>query len=369
MAEGNFFTRLFGRDDNASNAEPENRIENISQIDNTESTGTALTDAVNFVAELQSYYFNDICKMQSDLLMQTLTTGEERFINKKIKQEQVALSEIDEILDSITQDEKEFHSSTGRKSFYSFYDDIEKAQLTTVQTKVFKTLTKLCSINTKQELENIIFDRLNQYKEAWDISEEIEIPKNFNVILISGDEQTETYRFGEFCKTVNASDNDIVLTSNQLDKIRNLDFAFESSFPTDTVWVYVSNATRLQLNFMRRTSIVNNTWENFSNDNLSFDIVKLEDLDQYLKGILQIVFTKNAYAIISIVIPTHDMIHAIGPTEIDDDKVEICKKIRFILQERSGIYGDHLLTARISRKDIPETLQFISYLEFKSIYF
>ncbi len=368
MAEGNFFTRLFGLDNANSDVGHESRAENIAETDITESTGTTLQDAVNFVAELQSYYYNDICKMQSDLVVQTLTASEERFINKKIKQDQVALSQIDEILDLVKQNEKEYQS-IWRKSVYSFYDEIEKSKLAVVQTKVFTILTRLCAINTKQELKTIILNRIDKYKEAWCISEEIKIPENFNVILVDGSDDTESYQFGKFYKTVNANDSDIVLSSKQLDKIRLLDFEFEEEISTDKVWVYVSNVTRFQLNFMRRTGIIGNTWEKDSEDYLKFDIVETKDLVQYLKGILQIVFTKNAYAVISIVVPTNDMRRAVGPIEDNGEKVVICKKYRFYLKERSGLYKNSLLTVRVGRKNIPEKLQFLSYLKFKSIYF
>lgn len=368
MAEGGFWTRLFGLNETNSEERQKSRTEDIVQSDTTESTGTTLQDAVNFVAEIQSYYYNDICKMQSDLLVQSFTAGEEKFINKKIKQEQMALSQIDEILELVEGNEREYHS-VWRKSVYSFYDEIEKSKLASVQTKVFSILTKLCAVNIKQELKSVILNRIEKYKEAWCISGEIEIPQNFNVILLEGDECTEKYRFGEFYKTVNINDSDIGLSSKQLDEIRALKFEFEDTFSTDEVWVYVSNATRLQLNFMRRTCFIGNTWENNLNNKLELDVVKFKDLEQFLKGILQIVFTKNKYAIISIVIPTDDMLKAIGPIEKKGDKVEICKKYRFYLKERSGLYKNNLLTARISRKRIPEKLQFISYLKFKSMYF
>lgn len=60
---------------------------------------------------------------------------------------------------------------------------------------------------------------------------------------------------------------------------------------------------------------------------------------------------------------------SIGPTEYRGDKVEICKKYRFYLKERNGLYKKNLLTARVDRRNIPEKLQFISYLDFRKAYF
>lgn len=368
MTQGGFFSRLFGLDKTNSNTSQENRTEGIVNNNTVESTKATLQDTVNFIAELQSYYYNDICKMQSDLVVQTYTPSEEKRINKKIKQDQIALAQIDEILELVRQNERE-HQSIWRKSVYSFYDEIEAMNLVVIQEKVFKIVIKLCAINTKQELNDIIFNRIQKYKTDWNISDEIQIPENSNVILVDGDESTETYSFGKFRKTVNISENDRTLTSEQLNKIRALEFEFEDAFSTDEVWVYVGNATRLQLNFMRRTCIIDNTWENTCKDKLELDVIKVNDLSQYLKGILQLVFAKNAYAIISIVIPSDDMLKEILPIEKKEGKVEILRKHRFYLRERSGLYKNNLVTARINIKKIPESVQFISYLKFKDIYF
>lgn len=371
MAERNFFARLFGHDETSPDNEQENRLENITETNILEPTGTTLQDAVNFVAELQSYYYNDICKMQTDLVVQTtLTQGEVNFINKKIKQDQVALSQIDEILDLVKQNEKEYQS-IWRKSVYSFYDEIEKAKLATVQEKIFAIILGLCAVNTKPELKSIILNRIEKYKNAWNINGEVQIPANYNVILVEGGDGIEKYRFGKFCKNVIVSDNEHILSSKQLDKIRALDFEVEEEISTDKVWVYVSSVTRLQLNYMRRTCFIDNDWEYAPDEtnHLCIDIVKVDDLDQYLKGILQIVLTKRNHAVISIVIPTNNMLRVIGPTEKKGEKIEICKKYRFYLKERSGLYKGNLLTARIDRRYIPEKLQFISYLKFRKIYF
>lgn len=371
MAERNFFARLLGLNEASSDNERENRVENTAEANISESTGTTLQDAVNFVAELQSYYYNDICKMQTDLIVQTtLTQGEVNFINKKIKQEQVALSQIDKILDLVKQNEKEYQS-IWKKSVYSFYDEIEKAKLETVQEKVFGTILRLCTVNTKPELKDIILSRIEKYRDAWNINGEIQIPANYNVVLVEGNDGIEKYQFGKFSKNVIATDNDKVLSPVQLDKIRTMDFEVENENLTEKVWVFVSSITRLQLNYMRRTCFIDNDWEYAPNEtnHLCLDIVRVADLEQYLKGILQIVLTKRNHAVISIVVPTNSMLRAIGPIEQRGDKVEICKKYRFYLNERSGLYQDNLLTARVDRRNIPERLEFVSYLKFRKIYF
>lgn len=370
---GRFLTWLFDLEDSESDTQQETRNDNMQQqVTATESSsvGTTLQDAENFIAELQSYYYNDLQKMRTDLLTQSLSVSEEAYINKKIKQDSVVLKQIDEILLLTRETQKEYHAIWG-KSIYSFYDEIERAKLKVVQEKVYKIIIKLCQINTKQELDEIITSRIEEYKKAWNISEDIKIPKNYNAILIESNNGIDKYRFGNFYKLINYSDKDKVLTSKQLKQIRETSFEFEDSIPTNNVWVYVADATRLQLNFMRRTCIINKTWEYKSEEDkdLYFDIVSLEDLEQYLKGILQIVLSKKTYAIISIVIPSSEMLRAIGTTEQIGDKVKICRKIRFILQERSGVYGNNLLTLRVDRRHIPNKLKFIPYTEFKKSYF
>ena len=264
-----------------------------------------------------------------------------------------------------------------RKSYLTHLEKIintralKKAKLKIVQEKVYKIIIRLCEVNTKQELENIIISRIEKYKEDWNISEDIKLPKNYNAVLIESNNGIEKYRFGNFYKLVKEGSNDKVLTSKQLKQIREISFEFEDRIPTNNVWVYVADATRLQLNFMRRTCIINKTWEYKSEDDrdLYFDVVSLEDLEQYLKGILQIVLSKKTYAIISIVIPTNEMLRFIGQIEQLGDKVKICRKYRFILQERSGVYGNNLLTLRVDRRHIHKKLKFLSYLQFRKLYF
>jgi len=216
-------------------------------------------------------------------------------------------------------------------------------------------------------LESIILNRIEIYRQAWNIDGQIAIPKNYNAVLVDFAEGIQKYRFGDFEKQVVECESEKTLTPAQLDKIRALQFEFENEVSTNTVWVYVSSATRLQLNFMRRTCMLGNDWEYSANSNLSFDIVKVEELEQYLKGILQILLQRRTYAVISIVIPTNDMLRSIGPTEINSDKVTICNKFWFVYNERRCM--KNYLTARVDRRHIPETLKFVSYPNFRKVNF
>lgn len=368
MAEGNFFTKLFGSSEKLFDSNQEKRIENEREEEVTDAT---LQDAVNFIAELQSYYYSDICKMQTDLVIEnTLSENEVNFINKKIKQDQITLSEISQILEQAKQNEREYQS-IWKKSIYSFYDEIEQEKLAVAQERLFKILLKLCIVNTKPELKNIIYNRITKYKKEWKINEEIQIPENYNVVLVEANNGIEKYQFGEFSKEVISDINDRTLSQKQLEQIRTMDFEIGEKINTDTLWVYISSVTRLQLNYMRRTCFIENDWEYNTNEkkSLCFDVVKLTDLKQYLRGMLQIVLSKRNHAIISIVIPTNYMLQVIGQTRKRGEKVEIFKKYCFYLRERSGMYNNNLLTARIDRRNIPEKLKFMSYNKFRKDYF
>ena len=122
---GNFFNWFFGLEDDdendstTTNRQEESRVESEPEVE-LSSVGTSLQDVENFVAELQSYYFNDLTKMQADLIVNTMTPSHINFVNKKIKQEQIALSQIDEILSLVREKEREYQS-VWSKSIYSFY--------------------------------------------------------------------------------------------------------------------------------------------------------------------------------------------------------------------------------------------------------
>ena len=369
MTKQSFFSKIFGYND-----ESETEIRKVrsdSQVEklNKSDAGT-LADVINFVAELQSYYYNDICKMQTGLTIQNELPSKEKFINKKIQQDKIALMQIDEILKEIEQCEREYHKIAG-KAIYSFYEEIEQAKLLSIQEKVFQIIIKLGGINTKPELKSVILKKIETYKTKWKINKEIQIPSNCNAVIIDEKDEIEKYQFGEFSKEVYSSDNDKTLTLTQFNQIRELKVEFEDKVEVDSLWVYVSSVSRLQLNFMRRTSVIENDWEYMPDlkDKLCYDIVKTEKFEEYIKGILQIILSKKTYAVISIIIPTDDMVSCIGPVKYYEGKVEILKKYWFYLRERSGVYKNNLLSARIDRRNIPEKLPIISYLKFRKIHF
>lgn len=366
MAE-NFFSRLFGINGQTNSPETFQR----EDIGEEEATALTIQDAETFVSELQSYYYSDICKMQTDLIVQSQSTStHQRFLEKKVEQEQVALSQIDEILKSIREKEHEYQT-VWKKSIYSFYDEIETIQLKEAQERIFFILLKLTEVNIKPELESVILRRLELFRNAWKI-ESMSVKKNWNPILLDEEDGVETYQIGTFQKKMVSSDTDKSLTSKQLDDIRGLNFEFGEKISTDKVFVYVSSVTRLQLNYMRRTCVIEKQWEYVPEEDegkLFFDVVDVNDLEAYLKGMLQIILTKRNHAIMSLIIPTELMLKEIREVKFLENKVQVCKKLNFILRERSQSFARNYLIARIDRRFVPQSLLFIPYTDFRKLYF
>lgn len=369
MANGGFWSRIFGFDEPIVDSEKQKQ--DTMEEQQKEGNGTTLQDAIKFVVQLQSYYYNEICKKQASLAIQVeMSENEKRLNRKRIQQEQTALSQIDEILENIKKAEEEYQEVFAKK-FYDFFDELKENRETSVKENIFALLVKLGTVNIYEELEEIILGRINIYKEAWNIECPDLIPRNSNVILTAVDESTETYRFGNFKKRVYVAEREMELFPERLDSIRKMTVELEGEISKEEVWVYVASIPRFNLNFMRRTCILDSNWE-VSQDTkpgLYFDIVKKEELEDYVKGVLQIVLTKETYAVISIVVPVAEMLSEIGPINRNGNRVEICWKRAFYLKERSGAYKGNLMTARVDRRYIPEKLKFISYLKFRKMYF
>lgn len=367
MSGGNFWTKFFGIEDEEMS---ENRTNSQGISEDSDSKELTIQDAISFVSEIQSYYFNDICKTQADIAINaTSIRGKEDFFRKKVKQNQIALAQIESILEEMKQNETEYQL-IWRKSIYSFYDELEQSKQEEAKKKAFEIILRLCEVNVNPELQSIITERVKKYKEAWKIAEHIEIPQNTNVILVESNCYVEKYQFGKFFKEVNSNRALQELTTSQLDAIRKMKISVEN-IETDSIWIYVSGVTRLQLNFMRRDCFIGNHWEHSDNNYGGFflDVVDKKDLEIYLKGVLQIVLTQNRYAVISFVVPTEKMKRLIGKIQVVGSKVQIFREINFFLSERKEEFGSNIFTTRIDRRNIPDEMKFVSYIEFKKQYF
>ena len=371
MAKNGFWAKFSGRDSsNDVEQQQHHEVTPTNTSHHEDEHKTSLQDAVSFVTELQSYYYNDICNMQTSLLVDASKKGYENFCERVILQDKTALAEIDKILDQITECQKEYHSIDG-KSLYSFFEEIEKDKREEVYQDIFKIIIRLNEINVKQELEQVIVRRLELYRKAWHIPADIKIPRNYNVFLTDWDEDTETYKFGDFEKIILSNPNNTYhLSQNQLDSIHNMKIKFKFDQPSDFVLVRCTSNTRAQVNFLYRTTTIGSTLEKLPSENgnkLFFDLVRVSDLDYYLKGVIQILLANNTYAVISIINQSEYMLNAIRTVELKkaNKKIKMEKPLRFILRERSGIYKDNLQVAKIDRRNIPEVLNFAPYVQFK----
>lgn len=370
MAKEGFWARLFGADDNTTSPATNDRN---SESNSTSTNEATLSDVIAFLIEIRNYYDNDITRMRTSLCLMevNMTESEERFTNKKIRQEEIALAQIDKVLAQVRVEEEKYRT-VFKKSMYSFFDEVEDAKLAEAQTAVLGIIIKLCEINTKPELDNVIRSRIESYRQTWNISTELDIPQNYNPVLVDEEDGIETYRFGKFTKKVKQCEHERTLTPKQLQRIRTLKIGFEKTIETDVVWVRVSSVTRAQLNLMKKTCIFENDWEHVDEEDvkLTFDVVRKEELEQYLKGILQIVLPRRNHAVISIFIPTNNMLRIIGPVKELEQRVEIEKKFLFIYRERSlRYYNGNLMTDRIDRRHLPEDLYFISLPNFRKAHF
>lgn len=371
MGEVSFFSKIFGLN------KEEERNENDQQVNTTKPNERipTLQDVIKFVSELQSYYYNDICKIQTESLTRDdISEDEEQFLKKKVVQESIAMSQIDEILREVIKCEREYQSIWG-KSVYSFYNEIEKEKLKEVQEKVFKVIIKLNQVNVKEELETVIPDRLEHYRKSWNLSKDIIIPDNNSLIILSREKQEETYKFGRFKKVVYAKDKpQYKFSSEQLKAINNIKVNINFESLSEEIWVYCSSVTRAQLNSMKRTSIFLNDWEKVVEEQENtyvFDIVKVTELEEYLKGILQLLLIRKTYVVISIINPNDYMRKLLkGRIKLNqkEDKVAI-KGLKFILDERNGSYKNNLQVIRVDRRNIPNKLEFTPFIEFKKTYF
>lgn len=372
MGEKGFFAKLFGKSNEDENR---NEIQQVNEeVLKPEEEQFTLQNVISFVSELQSYYYNDICKIRTESLTRNdISEDEEEFLKKKLIQESVAMNHIDSILKDIVSCEREYQSIWG-KSVYSFYNEIEKEKLKEVQEKVFKVMVKLNQVNVKSELETIILERLEQYRIAWNLLEDIEIPNNTSLVILSRQNGEETYKFGKFKKVILIDESipKYELSFSQLKSIRDLKVTMNFENPTEELWIRISVVSRLELNFMKRTSIFPINWKETEKTEsyvTTFDVVKCIDLQDYLKGMLQLLLTRNTYVILTVINPSDYMQQILkSRVKYKEGKVSIIG-LKFILDERSQIYKDNLQVSRIDRRNIPEDVKFLPFTEFKKKYF
>lgn len=332
-----------------------------------EDTPIKLSEVTDFIRELESYYTNDIFKERSEFINANLSEDEIVLLKKRIAEDEGALEDISCIKDKVIEQERSCSEIWG-KSSYSFYDKLESRKLEEIFKETFEIIKKLVDANVKEELDEIIVDRLEVYYKSWKIGSEFTIPINTGLRIKSRslnkktNLKEEVYQFGVFQKRVIAEDENTLL-KEQIEALKKMQIQISELANTQSVWIRCVTITREQLNFIKKTLVFPNDWEVGENDKLTYDIVNTEELEYYIRSVLQLILSKKDYVLISMLIPNSNLLQGIVRVDDAERKVTILDKEKYVLMERNGAYNN-LKFNFISRKEDLRQLSFISYETF-----
>lgn len=330
-----------------------------------------LSEVTDFIRELESYYTNDIFKERSEFINANLSEDEIVLLKKRIAEDERAVENISCIKDEVIKKERSYSEIWG-KSSYSFYDKLESKKSEEIFKETFEIIKKLVEANVKEELDEIIIDRLKVYYKSWKIGSEFIAPINTGLRIKSRsfNEKTnlneETYQFGVFRKRIIAEDEKSLL-KEQIDAIKKMQVQISELVNTQSVWIRCITITRKQLNFVKKTLAFPNDWEVGENNKLNYDIVNTEEIEYYIKSVLQLILSKKDYVLISILIPNSNLLQQLsGIIRVDDEerKVKILDNAKYVLMERNGAYKNNLKFNFISKKENLNIISFISYETF-----
>lgn len=333
-----------------------------------EDTPIKLSEVTDFIRELESYYTNDIFKERSEFINANLSEDEIVLLKKRIAEDEGALEDISCIKDKVIEQERSCSEIWG-KSSYSFYDKLESRKLEEIFKETFEIIKKLVDANVKEELDEIIVDRLEVYYKSWKIGSEFTIPINTGLRIKSRslnkktNLKEEVYQFGVFQKRIIAEDENTLL-KEQIDALKKMQIQISELANTQSVWIRCVTITREQLNFIKKTLVFPNDWEVGENDKLTYDIVNTEELEYYIRSVLQLILSKKDYVLISMLIPNSNLLQGIVRVDDAERKVTILDKEKYVLMERNGAYKNNLKFNFISRKEDLRQLSFISYETF-----
>ena len=333
-----------------------------------EDTPIKLSEVTDFIRELESYYTNDIFKERSEFINANLSEDEIVLLKKRIAEDEGALEDISCIKDKVIEQERSYSEIWG-KSSYSFYDKLESRKLEEIFKETFEIIKKLVEANVKEELDEIIIDRLKVYYKSWKIGSEFTVPINTGLRIKSRslNEKTnlkeEVYQFGVFQKRVIAEDENTLL-KEQIDALKKMQIQISGLADTQSVWIRCVTITRKQLNFIKKTLVFPNDWEVGENDKLTYDIVNIEELEYYIRSVLQLILSKKDYVLISMLIPNSNLLQGIVRVDDAERKVTILDKEKYVLMERNGAYKNNLKFNFISKKEDLRQLSFITYETF-----
>lgn len=353
------------------NGELENtENENLEVRENEDTMGSTteiieLSVVINFVRELESYYTNDIFKLNSDYIGNVQMSDDEiAFVKKKIAEYQAAVDLIELVKKQLIQEENKLRDIFG-KSSYGFYDELVEEEKESTFKNAFHIVCKLMSINVIPKLDKIIQKRLEEYKASWRIAEDV--PPNTSLRLLDRSGKSETYKVCDFEKKIRISQNERELLQEQLvaiDQIQINPFALNN--PTSKVWVRVATVSRKQLEYLKKSTVFPINWDTESNG-ICYDIVDISIFEAYIKSMIKLLIMYDDYIVISLVNPNSEMVQQLGNVvEVDEDakKVTITDKMAFLSYERTGIYKDNLQFELISRKGNLKSISFKSYYDF-----
>lgn len=363
-----FWKKLFGNDDEGKEVSSET-VPNIQPQREDENTVITLDDVGNFVAELQSYYANDYFKLQSEYISNSPTEAKASFLNKKMYFEKLAETKITTILNEIRRIESSTRGIWG-KSIYSFYEELEKEQMENVYEQVFSLIIQLRAINVKKELDPIILSRLEKYRTSWNISNTIEIPENSAVNILSVDEEKESYQIGTHIVNFKVNNHvKRVLSQTENDKIANMKVELEFDDPGEFIMVRFANVDRKTMNRLSKTAILPDSCQFYEEPKIRFFVVKKNELNNFIKSVLQISLSFNQYFVITVMNMNSYVSNLLSDVVIKKDRIiEVKDSFTFIFNERSELYKDNLKVAYIKRKYIPEEMFFYNSNELRKMF-
>lgn len=325
-----------------------------------------LSVVINFVRELESYYTNDIFKLNSDYIGNVQMSDDEiAFVKKKIAEYQAAVDLIELVKKELLQLESKLRDIFG-KSSYEFYDELVEEEKESTFKNAFHIVCKLMSINVIPKLDRIIQKRLEEYKKSWEITEDV--PPNTSLRLLDRNRNLETYKVCYFEKKIQIPDMEKELLPEQLmaiDQIQINHLAFDNP-ASGKVWIRFSTVSRKQLEYLKKSTIFPINWD-AENNGICYDIVDTSVLEAYIKSMIRLLIMQDDYIVISLVNPNSEMVQQLGSiVDVDEDnkKVIVIDRMAFLSNERTGTYKDNLQFELISRKGNMKSISFKSYYGF-----
>lgn len=319
---------------------------------------------IDFVREIERYYREYIFHTRSKYINGNLSDEEAMVFKRRMEQYEAVLNQIICIRTKLV--ELERNNNTFGTESYSFGGLIQKDSLEQLHINSFEIAKQINSINVIPILDKIIADQLEIYRKTCNIQGS-EIPKNTSLRIIEVKDNAEFYQFGNFEKALVISDTQALLPE-QVKAINNLKITLSlKTPPANQLLIRCTTITRRQLDFLKKSTIFKNDWEVGSSEDIYFDIVNSEDLDYYIKSLLQLLLNKKDFVMITVINPANEFSQVLQnmlQVDVQNQKVKVIDKMAFWLAERNDLFKDNLQFQFISRKDKMKQINFQTYREF-----